>query len=43
MSGPLGALTQQQTGHEPREKMVRYQVNSKLLGLFNAPSESCNF
>ena len=45
MFGPLEALSEQQTGHGPVEKMVWYQVNSKLSEshCLNALSESCKF
>ena len=45
MFGPLEALSEQQTGHGPVEKMAWYQVNSKLSEshCLNAFSESCKF
>ena len=41
----LEALSEQQTGHGPVEKMAWYQVNSKLSEshCLNALSESCKF
>ena len=42
MSGPLGDLTQQQTGHEPREKRSSVRDTPSLIASNRTLSQPCS-